>query len=54
MTTAARHGASVALVWIDSDAALRALLAAYPGARDVEVAGAGLEDAFIELTSEVA
>jgi ABC-2 type transport system ATP-binding protein len=52
VTTATRHGASVALVCTDSDAALRALLAAYPAARDVEVAGAGLEEAFIELTRD--
>ena len=52
VTSATRHGASVALVCTDSDAALRALLAAYPQARDVEVAGAGLEEAFIELTTE--
>ena len=45
-----RHGDSVALVCADSDGALRALLAAYPPARDVEVAGAGLEEAFLELT----
>jgi ABC-2 type transport system ATP-binding protein len=38
-------------VCTDSDTALRALLAAYPQARDVEVAGAGLEEAFIELTA---
>ena len=36
----------------DSDAALRALLDKYEGARDVEVTAAGLEDAFIALTSE--
>jgi ABC-2 type transport system ATP-binding protein len=54
VTSVARHGASIALVCVDSDAALRALLTAYPGARDVEVAGAGLEEAFIELTREVA
>ena len=51
VTAATRHGASVALVCTDSDTALRALLAAYPQARDVEVAGAGLEEAFIELTA---
>jgi ABC-2 type transport system ATP-binding protein len=34
----------------DSDAALRELLARYPGARDIEIAGAGLEEAFVELT----
>ena len=35
----------------DSDAALRALLAAQPAARDIEVGGADLEDAFLALTS---
>jgi ABC-2 type transport system ATP-binding protein len=54
VTTATRHGESVALVYTDSDAALRALLAAYPAARDIEVTGAGLEEAFIELTREAA
>ena len=54
VTTATRHGASVALVCTDSDAALRALLAKYSDARDVEVAGAGLEDAFVELTRDAA
>ena len=33
------------------DQALRALLAAHPDARDVEVGGADLEDAFVALTS---
>jgi ABC-2 type transport system ATP-binding protein len=54
VSSATRHGATVALVCTDSDAALRALLDAYPAARDVEVAGAGLEEAFIELTKEAA
>jgi ABC-2 type transport system ATP-binding protein len=45
-----RHGDAVTLVCGDSDAALRALLQRYPAARDVEVAGAGLEEAFLELT----
>jgi len=52
VASATRHGASIALICTDSDTALRALLAAYPTARDVEVAGAGLEEAFIELTSD--
>jgi len=51
---AVRHGDSVALTCTDSDAALRALLAAFPDARDIEVAGAGLEEAFLELTREAA
>jgi ABC-2 type transport system ATP-binding protein len=48
----ALHGDAVTLVCADSDAALRALLDRYPAARDVEVAGAGLEEAFLELTRE--
>jgi ABC-2 type transport system ATP-binding protein len=35
----------------DSDAAIRALLEEYPAARDIEITGAGLEEAFIELTA---
>ena len=31
----------------DSDAALRAFLPAFPAARDIEVTGAGLEEAFL-------
>ena len=35
----------------DSDAAIRALLAAHPEARDIEITGAGLEQAFLQLTA---
>jgi ABC-2 type transport system ATP-binding protein len=35
-----------------SDAALRALLSQYPQARDIEVRGAGLEEAFLDLTGD--
>jgi ABC-2 type transport system ATP-binding protein len=45
-----RHGEAVTLICSDSDAALRALLDAYPSARDIEVRGAGLEQAFMQLT----
>jgi ABC-2 type transport system ATP-binding protein len=45
------HGDAVRLACTDSDAALRALLAAEPSARDIEVGGADLEDAFVALTS---
>jgi ABC-2 type transport system ATP-binding protein len=38
------------LACTDSDAAIRALLGAYDDARDVEISGAGLEEAFLELT----
>jgi ABC-2 type transport system ATP-binding protein len=36
----------------DSDLALRDFLARYPLAHDIEVRGAGLEDAFVELTTD--
>jgi ABC-2 type transport system ATP-binding protein len=45
-----RRGEAVVLTCTDSDTALRALLRAYPGAADIEVRGAGLEEAFLELT----
>jgi ABC-2 type transport system ATP-binding protein len=35
----------------DSDATLRALLTAFPQARDIEVTAVGLEGAFLSLTS---
>jgi ABC-2 type transport system ATP-binding protein len=44
----------VILTCSDSDAAIRALLASQPQAHDIEIAGAGLEQAFVELTSDVA
>jgi ABC-2 type transport system ATP-binding protein len=49
-----RRGAVVVLSCADSDATIRALLDAYPEARDIEIASAGLEDAFVELTGEPA
>ncbi len=45
------HGDLVSLTCTDSDAALRALLQADTTARDIEVRGAGLEEAFLELTA---
>jgi ABC-2 type transport system ATP-binding protein len=50
VTHAERHGEAIVLTCSDSDAAVRALLAAYPEARDVEITGAGLEQAFLQLT----
>jgi len=44
------HGDAVALSCSDSDAAIRALLGGWPAARDIEIVGAGLEQAFLELT----
>jgi ABC-2 type transport system ATP-binding protein len=49
---AERRGESVVIRCQESDDALRELLVRYPTARDVEVVGAGLEEAFIELTSD--
>ena len=47
-----RRGEAVILRCADSDAAIRALLEGYPAARDIEITGAGLEEAFLELTAE--
>jgi ABC-2 type transport system ATP-binding protein len=52
VASADRRGEAVVLVCSDSDAAIRALLTAYPEARDIEIAGAGLEEAFVELTGD--
>jgi len=49
---AERHGEAVTLTCTDSDVAIRALLERYPAARDIEISGAGLEQAFLQLTSE--
>ena len=47
-------GGRVRLTSNDSDATLRALLPAFPGARDIEVVAHGLEDAFVALTTSTA
>ena len=46
------RGDAVTLSCADSDAALRALLGQFPAARDIEVLGAGLEEAFMALTAD--
>jgi ABC-2 type transport system ATP-binding protein len=51
VSAAERHGEVVTLRCSDSDAAIRALLARFPGTRDIEIRGAGLEEAFLQLTS---
>jgi ABC-2 type transport system ATP-binding protein len=51
VATADARGNAIVLRCTDSDAAVRALLQAYPQARDLEVTGAAFEEAFIELTS---
>jgi ABC-2 type transport system ATP-binding protein len=50
VTRAERHGETVVLACADSDRAIRALLARCPAARDIEITGAALEEAFVELT----
>ncbi|HEY2630919.1 MAG TPA: ABC transporter ATP-binding protein [Solirubrobacteraceae bacterium] len=52
VSTAERRGEAVLLNCADSDAAIRALLDAHPQARDIEIAAAGLEQAFLRLTGE--
>ncbi len=51
VSSAERRGEAVVLRCSDSDVAIRALLSAYPDARDIEIAAAGLEQAFLALTS---
>ena len=51
VTHAELRGESVVLACSDSDAAIRALLERFPAARDVEISGAGLEEAFLQLTA---
>jgi ABC-2 type transport system ATP-binding protein len=50
VTSLQRHGDVAILVCSDSDAAVRELLRRHPEARDIEIMGAGLEEAFIQLT----
>jgi len=52
VASADRHGEAVVLVCSNSDQAIRALLERFPEARDIEIAGAGLEDAFLALTAD--
>jgi ABC-2 type transport system ATP-binding protein len=52
VTDADRHGDAVTLTCTDSDQAIRALLAGYPAARDIDVQGSGIEAAFLALTSD--
>jgi ABC-2 type transport system ATP-binding protein len=52
VTNVDTRGEAVILNCSDSDRALRALLPAYPAARDIEVTGAGLEEAFLQLTRD--
>ncbi len=52
VTSAERRGEAIVLACTDSDAAIRALLSAHPDARDIEIGGAGLEQAFLQLTGD--
>jgi len=52
VTNAELHGDAVALSCGDSDAALRALLVQFPSVHDIEVLGAGIEEAFLALTGD--
>jgi ABC-2 type transport system ATP-binding protein len=54
VSSAERRGEAVMLTCADSDRAIRALLAAYPHARDIEIIAAGLEEAFLTLTGVAA
>jgi ABC-2 type transport system ATP-binding protein len=47
-----RRGEAIVLSCTDSDAAIRALLTAHPETRDIEIRGAGLEEAFLQLTRD--
>jgi ABC-2 type transport system ATP-binding protein len=51
VSAAERRGEAVVVRCSDSDAAIRALLTRFPAAHDVEIRGAGLEEAFLQLTS---
>ena len=50
VVAAERYGDAVSMRCSDSDRAIRALLDQHPLARDIEISGAALEDAFLELT----
>ena len=52
VVSAERHGDAVILSCSDSDHTIRALLERHPQAKDIEIVGAGLEAAFLELTGE--
>jgi ABC-2 type transport system ATP-binding protein len=52
VSSAERRGELATLSCTDSDTAIRALLSAYPSARDIEITAAGLEEAFLELTGD--
>jgi ABC-2 type transport system ATP-binding protein len=54
VTNVDTRGEGIILNCSDSDLALRALLNGYEAVRDIEVTGAGLEEAFVQLTGDPA
>jgi ABC-2 type transport system ATP-binding protein len=52
VTNVDTRGESVLINCSDSDVALRAFLPTFPAASDIEVSGAGLEEAFLQLTAD--
>jgi ABC-2 type transport system ATP-binding protein len=52
VASAERHGDAVVLSCTDSDLSIRALLEQHPAAKDIEIVGGSLEEAFLELTGE--
>ena len=46
------RGDAVTLSCVRLGPAIRAVIARYPDARDFEISGAGLEEAFLELTAD--
>jgi ABC-2 type transport system ATP-binding protein len=52
VTSAARRGEAIVLTCSDSDLAIRELLVRFPSVRDIEISGAGLEEAFLHLTAD--
>jgi len=52
VASAERHGDAVILSCVDSDQSIRGLLEQYPAAKDIEITGGSLEEAFLELTGE--
>jgi hypothetical protein len=52
VSSADLRGDAVILACADAEMALRGLLDRFPAARDVEVRGAGLEEAFLALTAD--
>jgi ABC-2 type transport system ATP-binding protein len=53
VSNAEARGDSIVLRCTDSDVAIRTLLSQYPTMKDIEVAGAGLEEAFLALTGDL-